>query len=79
LRWGDYQPLDGVPSGLMAYTRIAGDDKLLAVLNFKTEPVDVLLPEDMRLTECLIGTHGEPPPSQLLALAANEARLLRLQ
>jgi len=78
LRWGDYQPLDGVPDGVFAYTRTAGDDRLLTVLNFANEPVDVALPDDLRVTETLIGTHGEPGASQKLTLAGNEGRLLRL-
>jgi alpha-glucosidase len=78
LRWGSYQPIDGVPNGIVAYIREAGDERLLAVLNFTSEPRDVLLPDDLRVTTTIVGTHSEPSPSQQITLAGNEARLLRL-
>jgi alpha-glucosidase len=78
LRYGAYVPLDGVPAGIYAYTRTHGVDRTLTVLNFTNDAVVFDLPPLLQAAETLIGTHGEAPASQRIALAGNEARLLRL-
>ncbi len=78
LRVGDYTPVDVAADGIFAYTRTTGDDRLLMVLNFTTDIVDVVLPEDLRVTATVIGTHGEPAATQKMTLAGNEGRVLRL-
>ncbi len=63
---------------MYAYTRTCGDDRTLTVLNFSNDGVSFDLPAELKATETLIGTHGEPPPSRHITLAGNEGRLLRL-
>jgi alpha-glucosidase len=78
LRYGDYAPVDGTPPGVFAYTRTSGADRTLTVLNFTDDEIAIDLPQSLRVTGALAGTHGEPPPSQRLTLAGNEGRLYRL-
>jgi hypothetical protein len=78
LRFGDYAPIEHVPQGIFAYTRSVGDDCLLTVLNFTNDTIDVVLPEGLRVTATIVGTHGEPSAAQKLTLAGNEGRLLRV-
>jgi alpha-glucosidase len=78
LRFGAYTPIDGLPAGIYAYTRIEDDDRLLTVLNFTNEPIAFELPASLRVTATIIGTHDLAPASQAIALAGNEGRLLRL-
>jgi alpha-glucosidase len=78
LRFGDYTPLDGMPESVLAYTRTAGEERLLALLNFSNDSVNVTLPDHLHLTSTVIGTHGEPDVTQRFTLAGNEARLLRV-
>ncbi len=78
LRFGDYTPIDGTPEGIFAYTRTSGDDRLLVVLNFTNDAIDVELPDTLSVGETIVGTHGEPAASQKLTLSGNEGRLLRL-
>jgi alpha-glucosidase len=78
LRFGDYRPIDGTPPGVFAHTRSAGSDRVLVALNFTNDAIEFDLPHGLRPVETLIGTHGEPSASQPLALAPNEARLLRI-
>ncbi|MEX2245292.1 MAG: alpha-amylase family glycosyl hydrolase [Dehalococcoidia bacterium] len=78
LRFGDYTPVEGVPDGVYAYTRISGTDRMLTVLNFTNDPLEVQLPDGLRATETIAGTHGEPAAGQRLELQGNEGRLLRL-
>jgi alpha-glucosidase len=78
LRFGAYTPIDGLPAGIYAYTRIEDDDRLLTVLNFTNEPIVLELPASLRVTETVIGTHDLAPASQAITLAGNEGRLLRL-
>ena len=78
LRDGAYTPVDGLPTGIYAYMRLCGDDRLLTVLNFTNGPIALELPASLRVTETLIGTHDLPPAAQSITLAGNEGRLLRL-
>ena len=78
LRCGAYKPVDGLPPGVYAYTRIEGDDRLLTVLNFTNDAISFELPASLLVTETIIGTHDLAPPSQAITLAGNEGRLLRL-
>ena len=78
LRFGDYEPVDGLPPAIYAYTRTHGEDRTLTLLNFTNDEVSFDLPPSLRPAETLIGTHGEPPAAGHVTLAANEGRLLRL-
>ncbi len=79
LRFGAYAPVDGLPAGLYAYTRIDGAGRLLTLLNFTNEPIAFELPASLRVAETIIGTHDLAAPSQAITLAGNEGRLLRLE
>lgn len=79
LRFGAYAPVDGLPAGIYAYTRIDGADRLLTVLNFTNEPIAFDLPASLRVTGTIIGTHDLAAPSQAITLAGNEGRLLRVE
>ncbi len=78
LRFGEYLPVDEVPLGIYAFTRTEDDDRLLTVLNFTNDAIDVELPESLGVAATIIGTHGEPPAVQRITLSGNEGRLLRL-
>jgi alpha-glucosidase len=78
LRFGAYAPVDGLPEGIFAYTRTSGADRLLTVLNFTGDDVAFDLPAGLAPAETVISTHGDPPVSARIELAANEGRLLRL-
>ncbi len=78
LRDGAYTPVDGLPTGIYAYMRLYGDDRLLTVLNFTNDPIAFELPASLHTTETLIGTHDLPAAAQSITLAGNEGRLLRL-
>jgi len=78
LQDGAYAPVDA-PDGIFAYTRLAGDERLLVALNFTGEAIPFTLPAALSPVETIAGTHGERPPSQRLELAPNEGLLLRLK
>jgi alpha-glucosidase len=78
LRFGDYAPIDGVPESVYAYTRTAGDERLLTVLNFSNDAVSFELSASLRVVECVIGTLGEAAVGGRVSLAGNEGRVLRL-
>ncbi|MBF6600867.1 MAG: alpha-amylase [Dehalococcoidia bacterium] len=80
LRFGDYAAVDGTPAGVYAYTRTYGDERLLTALSFTNEPIAFELPASLAVREQIISTHERAgaAASQLIELAANEGRLLRL-
>jgi len=78
LRFGEYEPIEGVPPGVYAFVRAHRGERTLTVLNFTKDAVSFELPASLRPTETVIGTHGEPPASHHITLTANEGRLLRL-
>lgn len=78
LTHGSYAPVDGTPQGIFAYVREHNGERLLAALNFLDAPNECTLPADYTITEQLLGTHGDPPVSQTIALRPNEGRLYRL-
>jgi alpha-glucosidase len=78
LTHGAYAAVDGMPEGVYAYTRAAGDDRLLVVLNFTEGEIAFDLPDGLSPRETIIGTHGEPAAGSRVELRANEGRLFRL-
>jgi alpha-glucosidase len=78
LTHGDYANVTDVPESVYAFTRSYEGERTLSILNFTSDAVSFTLPDGLRATETLVGTHGEPPPSQHVELAANEGRLFRL-
>jgi glycosidase len=78
LTHGDYADVKDVPEQVFAFTRSFEGERTLSVLNFANDSVSFSLPDGLPTAETLAGTHGEPPASQQIDLAANEARLLRL-
>ena len=75
LRFGDYAPLDAVPESVFAYTRTAGADRTLTVLNFTSSDVAFELPDGVVPRETLFGTHGHASPEPAVKLRGNEGRL----
>ena len=78
LRFGAYEPVDGLPPGIYAYKRSEGFDRLLTVLNFTNEAISFELPASLHVAETVIATHDLAPASQAITLSGNEGRLLRL-
>ena len=78
LRYGDYAAVDGLPPGVFAYTRSAGNERTLTIINFTNDDIACELPAELPVRETLAGTHDEPPASQRIDLKPNEGRLLRL-
>lgn len=78
LRFGAYRPIDGLPEGVYAYTREQDGDRVLAVLNFTNDDIAIALPDALRPSEGLLGTHGTPEAAQRFTLKGNEGRLLRI-
>ena len=79
LRFGAYTPVDGLPPDVYAYARAHGDDRLLIVLNFSSDPVACELPPSLPVHEMLIGTHDAVDEGQTLRLRGNEGRVMRLE
>ena len=78
LRFGAYQPIDGLPAGVYAYTRIHGDERLLTALNFTNDPIGFDLPESLSVAESIAGTHAPESAARSITLQGNEGQLLRL-
>jgi alpha-glucosidase len=75
---GAYAALDGMPEGVYAYTRTAGDERLLVLLNFTEGEIAFDLPDGFSPREMIIGTHDDPPADSRIELRANEGRLFRV-
>lgn len=80
LRFGAYAPIDATPEPVFAFTRTAGTERTLTVLNFGDDPAGFDLPDDLVPKELLVGTHDEEfAPGQRVELRPNEGRLFRLR
>jgi alpha-glucosidase len=78
LRFGDYAPVEGLPESVFAYTRTAGADRTLSVLNFTSGEVAFDLPGDLTPVRTIVGTHGDAASGQHVKLLGNEGRLYAL-
>ncbi len=78
LQRGDYAPVEGLPGGVYGYTRTHESDRTLTLLNFTNDAVSFALPEALRVTETIVGTHGAVAVGQRVQLRGNEGLLLRL-
>jgi alpha-glucosidase len=58
LRFGDYRPVELTADQVFAYLRAADGDRLLILLNFGIEPIDVTLPEGIAPAAIVLSTHG---------------------
>ena len=80
LVYGAYRDLDPAHERLFVYTRTLADQRLLVVVNLSGEPEQLVLPEDIRPTELLLGNLPErdfSPAAAPLLLQPWEALILR--
>ena len=78
LRKGDYQPLDGVPDGVFAFTRSYGGERTLTVLNFGEDTAKLALPPAFKLRAPIAWTHDAPSSDAKLWLDPSEGRVYGL-
>ncbi|GAB4576087.1 MAG: alpha-amylase family glycosyl hydrolase [Anaerolineae bacterium] len=81
LHAGDFAFVNDLPEGVLAYTRSAGDDHLLVVINFSDALRVLDLSNVAAKGELLLSTHFTPAQRldlDALSLKANESMLLRL-
>jgi alpha-glucosidase len=78
LREGAYATIEGTPEDVFAYTRTAGDERMLIVLNFGGAPASFDLPAGVAPAAMLVGTHGDAETAGHLELEPYEGRVYRL-
>jgi alpha-glucosidase len=59
LRFGDYRPVEVEPDQIVAYLRESDDERLLILLNFGIEPVEVVLPEGVAPSGLAVSTQPD--------------------
>lgn len=81
LHAGDFAFADDLPDGIMAYTRRAGDERVLVVINFSDTLRVVEVPRVGWRGELLLSTHFTAPgvvDLTAITLQANESQIIRL-
>ncbi len=76
LTYGDYQDLDPSHSHVYAYTRTLGSDRYLVVLNLSSDPIDYLLPGNLKAATPILANYSGPEAnSSTLHLRPWESRI----
>jgi glycosidase len=79
LHRGTYRPCGDMPDGVFGFFREHETERLLVLVNFRSAPAEVAIPD--RVKSVVISTHASPslpPPGATLVLRPDEALVLEL-
>lgn len=76
---GAFRDIDPAHPGVFAYTRVLGEDRLLVVVHFGTEPLRYELPDGLRIAETLLESPtGSPATGTTIDLGPWHSGVYRL-